>query len=219
MTSPVVVESELLPILEIAAHRLGLSVAERTIPQIFLESSYQSIAVSRTTLNQIVTYPVVTHSNYRSRLLTIPAKLTEPGREELQHQAIEVISKNGLVGSYLIRFTMAGEVLEVIEGVTSEGLWSQEFAATSIFENAVRTSHDLPLGNSQMIESDWAIMNFRAPLELDMKRPYLHLFAHDPNFRIQKFSSHTGYVAITGKTDLWAKVTHAVDYLEGVIDE
>ena len=215
----VAVESELLPILDIAVRRLGLSVVPRSIAQRFPEFSYQSIAVSRTTLNQIVTYPVVAHSNYRGRLATTPAKLTELEQKELQHQAIEAIGKRNLLGSYLIRFNSTGNLLEVLEGVTSEGLWSQEFSATSIFENAVRATFDLPLGNSEMTQLDWALINFSAPPKLDMKQPFLHLFAHDPNYRIQKFSSHTGYVAITGKSDLWAKATHAVDYLEGVIEE
>ena len=219
MAPEVVVESELLPILDNAVRRLGLPVTERTIPQRFPESSYESIAISRTTLNQIVTYPLVSHSNYRGRLVTTPSRFTQSERVELQHRAIELIKKSDLVGSYLIRFTSAGEISEVIKGVTSESLWSEEFAATSTFENAVRASFDLPLGNSEMTESEWAIINFSAPLELDMKHPYLHLFAHDPNYRVQKFSSHTGYIAITGTSDLFSKVTHAVDYLEGVIDE
>lgn len=219
MAPAVVVQSDLLPILEMAARKLGLSVTPMATEQRFPESSYQSIAVSRTTLNQIVTYPAVAHTNYRGRLTTMPAKLNESDQRELQHQAIEAIGKNDLLGSFLIRFSSTGSLIEIAEGVTSEGLWSQEFATTSIFENAVRAVLDLPLGNGDMVESNWALINFNAPPELDMKQPYLHLFAHDPNYRIQKFSSHTGYVAITGKSDLWGKVTHAVDYLEGVIEE
>lgn len=219
MAEEVVVEAELLPLLDVAMRRLGLSVSTRVIQQQFPESSYQSIAISRTASNQLVTYPVVSHTNHRGRLATVPTRLTESEREVLQHRAIETTSERNLLGTHLIRFNRDGEILNVIEGVTCEGLWSQEFSTTSLFENALRASLQLPLGNSEMIEKDWALINFSAPLNLDMKRPYLHLFAHDSNYRIQKLNSHTGYVAITDSKDLWSKAIHAVDYLEGVIDE
>jgi hypothetical protein len=62
-------------------------------------------------------------------------------------------------------------------------------------------------------------MNFDAPHNLDMQQPFKHLFAHEPGYRIVKATSHYGYVALQDCEDLFKKVAHAVDYLEGVVNE
>jgi hypothetical protein len=105
------------------------------------------------------------------------------------------------------------------EGLGEEVLWSVTFSITSVLENALRASHKLPLGSPEQIEINWTIGRFDAPQHLDMQTPYLHLFAHEPRYRIRKLSSHSGYVALSNSSNLEEEVIHAIDYLEGVINE
>jgi hypothetical protein len=88
-----------------------------------------------------------------------------------------------------------------------------------VFENAVRSANQLPLGRTELLTQDFLVINFDAPRNLDMTAPFLHLFAHEPGYRIVKAASHSGYVALAGENNLFEKVCHAVDYLEGVINE
>lgn len=219
MSSEVVAESELISFLEVASNRLGLKTKVLQQPRSHRQGDFLSIAVSRSLQGQMVTYPAVAHSNYRGRLLTSSRTPESLDLAAMQLAAMAEIAENNRIGTYLFIFGLDGKLLESGTGLTAESIWSQEFSYTSIFENAIRAAHDLPLGVSDSISSNWMVASFDAPRHLDMERPFLHLFAHEPRYRIQKFGSHTGYVAVSGVENLSEKVRHAVDYLEGVIDE
>jgi hypothetical protein len=110
-------------------------------------------------------------------------------------------------------------LISIQEGLGEEVLWSVTFSITSVFENALRAAHKLPLGSPEQLEVNWIFARFDAPQHLDMQTPYLHLFAHEPRYRIRKLSSHSGYVALSNSSNLEEEVIHAIDYLEGVINE
>ena len=201
------------------AEQLGLEVVIRELPRAnSIPGEYLSVAITRSPHGQVVSYPAMRHNYHRKRLCTEP--VTEDSISmNLQESAISAARDNQLIGSAIARFTKSLELVEFATGLSHEALWTLDFALISQFENEVRSAHDLPLGSSNMLITDWLAIEYSAPIELDMKSPYLHLFAHDPSYQIRQFTSHTGIVLAAGRVDLFNRVAHAVDYLEGVVNE
>lgn len=219
MSSGIWAEADLVQLINDAARRLGLAIeAEVRDPKIAM-SEHLSISAIRSKQGQVVTYPITRHEYHRGRLITLPLTERFNAAVKMQEKVIEELKIRGIFGPAVFQFNLSGDHLKTQEGVTSDSLWSETFALTSFFENAVREAYGLPFGSSQMTESDWLVARFDAPLSLDMTHPYLHLFAHEPRYRICKLTSHSGYVALSGTSNLKEKVIHAVDYLEGVINE
>lgn len=212
-------EADLAKLVGQAADRLGLEI--QTIQEEFLRDSdeYLSLAAVRSRNDQLVTYPIVAHEFHRDRLMTYPAKLDLEQCGKLQRFVNEEIKREKMYGPNIFIFDLQGELIRVQRGITYEAIWSEIFALTSIFENVVRGELNLPLGTSELVEEDWLVANFDAPLNLDMKHPYLHLFAHEPRYRVLKLTTHKGFVALSRSVNLKAEVIHAIDYLEGVINE
>lgn len=202
-----------------AAARLGLEVEiENCERPTFSKTSYLAVAITRSPHGQVVTYPATFHEHYRGRLSSRLLADQSVGAR-LQELTIEQIHHLGLMGSSTLIFDESLEVIEIIQGVSDESLWTLDFAYVSQFENEVRAAHDLPLGASNPMISDWFAMAYSAPLNLDMKSPYLHLFAHDPRYKIHQLSTHSGIILTSGGLGVEERIRHAVDYLEGVINE
>lgn len=219
MSVAIKTEPGLSSIVNAAALRLGLEITviegENESPQL----DHLSIAAVRSNKNQLVTYPIVAHEHYRNRLLTFPAQLDLKFASRLQEIVNEEVMRLKLFGGSIFYFDFNGDLIRTQRGVTSQTLWSEIFAVTSFSENVVRAAWDLPLGVSEMIESEWLVGSFEAPTNLDMTHPYLHLFAHQPKYRIQKLTSHRGFVALSKSSNLREEIIHAIDYLDGVINE
>lgn len=219
MGSVIKVESGLEPFLARAATQLGLEVAIESTSSLTLNRAEIAITTIRSAQTQLATYPAVQIENYRNRVLTKPAYFQVEFLRGLQ-ETVNQRSKselNGVVQTY--RFNLDGDLIEVMDVITVDAIWSIEFSVTSIFENVVRAAKNFPLGVTEMTAGDWVIINFEASQNLDMQQPYLHLFAHEPRYRINKATNHVGYVALREVANSSEKVCHAVDYLEGVVSE
>jgi hypothetical protein len=168
---------------------------------------------------QFASYPAIRVSTHRNRTAISPSESSEELLKNLQILVNERVRIDELNGVATFLFSLDGELIQVRDQIGIESIWSLEYASTSVFENAIRAAKALPLGITDLINQRWLVMNFDAPRELDMTQPFLHLFAHEPGYRINKSSSHLGYVALQGDKELFEKVSHAVDYLEGVINE
>ena len=219
MSVAIKTEPGLFPIVNAAALRLALEIevieGENQSPR----AEHLSIAAVRSSKNQLVTYPIVAHEYYRDRLLTFPAQLDLKFASRLQEVVNEEVMRLELFGESVFCFDLNGALIRTQRGVSSQTLWSEIFAVTTFSENVVRAAWDLPLGTSEMIENEWLVGSFEAPASLDMTHPYLHLFAHQPKYRIQKLTSHRGFVALSKSSNLREEIIHAIDYLEAVINE
>ena len=204
------------------AHSLGLEIDHRPAPSPERPSGdFYSIHVARSEKNQVALYQVCKHQYFRNRLMTLPVSDIEM-IHTIQELAQYEIVRIGVVGSSLLRFTPSLDFLNSNPGVQRESMWTLDHAFTSQFENEIRAVTNLPLGDIASI-GEWMTIEFSAPGHLDMVHPYLHLFARNPRYKIHKFTSHTGVISIRAsdeaKWDLREELVHAVDYLEGVIDE
>ncbi len=161
------------------------------------------------------------------RLSITPAPTLSPGEIGVaQRIALDLARESGAVGVVEVEVDFAnGEpaARRIILGPTFNGVWSIEGARTSQFEQHLRAILDLPLGDPSQIAPFSVSGAFLG--EGNMYRPYLHLMARSPALKIHQYLSGPGqvkgHVTAMGRDllDLRECVTHAVEYMSGVIDE
>ncbi len=211
-------ESEVIELSQEFARNLRVPIKVQSFAPIERPNSrYYSVLLTRSPHGQLATYSPTVHDRYRGRRYSEPVSEL-PLATSLQEQAIAGVKLNELSGSITLLMDEKSRVIATIPGLTYESLWTLDFTFVSHFENAVRGAHDLPLGNSELIRSDWTLLEYEAPQGLDMTRPYLHLFAHNPNYRIRQLTQERGVISVFGG-NLREQIEHAVDYMESVITE
>lgn len=202
-----------------AAESLGLEVRLDQQTTSIPNDEHLAVVAINSAQTQLATYPAISVAKLRNRVVVKPAQATDELLKNIQIAVNERAKSSNQSGVATYRFTLNGKLIEVSDVISIDSIWSLEYAQTSVFENAVRSANQLPLGKTELLNQNFLVMNFDVSQNLDMTAPFLHLFAHEPGYRIVKSSSHSGYVALSGETKLFEKVSHAVDYLEGVINE
>lgn len=143
-----------------------------------------------------------------------------------QSLALDLARESGAVGVVEVEFTTRdGEIFarRISLGPGLHGTWSIEGARTSQFEQHLRAILDLPLGDPSLLSPYVVTGTYFG--EGNMYRPYLHLMARSPGLKIHQYLSGPGqakgHVTAMGRDllDLRECVTHAVEYMSGVIDE
>ena len=213
-------EQELIKYLEWPMESLGIFLDSTVLEKKVLSiPNFLSIHYAISKHKQLSLWGITEHDFYRDRLISKPWANFEVGADEaLFKEAQERISKFDEFGSGLLRFTKSGQFIDRYRGVHRESMWTLDFSYTSQFENELRAVMDLPLGDVGR-ELDWMTMEFSAPEQLDMVHPYLHLCARNPRYKFHHFSSFRGVVSLSGSAQLREELEHAIDYLEGVINE
>jgi phosphoribosylaminoimidazole carboxylase (NCAIR synthetase) len=149
---------------------------------------------------------------------------------QAQKQALMISQEIGAVGVMAVEMLVHGDDLRVKKlamGPHISGNWTIEGSRTSQYEQHLRAVLDLPLGDPTMTSSHAVTGNIYSGIKNDMYRPYLHLMARSPALKIHQYrqdvrKSHPiGHVTAVGDDllDLQESVSHAVDYMSGVIDE
>jgi hypothetical protein len=213
------VEVGVAPFVTRAAESLGLEVHLDPQTTSIPNDEHLAVVAINSAQTQLAMYPAISVAKLRNRVVVKPAQVNDELLKNMQIAVNERAKSSNQSGAATYRFTLDGELIEVSSVISIDSIWSLEYAQTSIFENAVRSANQLPLGKTELLTQDFLMINFDAPRNLDMTSPFLHLFAHEPGYRIVKAASHSGYVALAGENNLFEKVSHAVDYLEGVINE
>ena len=139
-------------------------------------------------------------------------------RDRIRHVNHDVLHHQ--VGEQLI-------VNEIALRPHNSGHWSIEGSVTSQFEQHLRAVLDLPLGETKMT-AKWAVMaNILGTENSDLYRPYLHLFARDPELKIHNYGKEArlgrkvGHATVVGEdlAELRGRAAHAIDYISGVVSE
>jgi hypothetical protein len=219
MRSGIKVEAGVAPFVTRAAESLGLEVQLDPQTTSIPNEEHLAVVAINSAQTQLAMYPAISVAKLRNRVVVKPAQANDEFLKELQIAVNERAKSSNQSGAATYRFTFDGELIEVSKVISIDSIWSLEYSHTSVFENAVRSTNQLPLGRTELLTQDFLVINFNVPRNLDMTAPFLHLFAHEPGYRIVKAASHSGYVALAGENNLFEKVSHAVDYLEGVINE
>ena len=192
-----------------------------------------SVMVARSPHGQASTWApteIIKHNGECIRTVTPAKNLSSEQLEQASSRALMTAERIGLVGVMAVEMLVRGQTIFVHNIAIhphNGGHWTIEGSVTSQFEQHLRAILDLPLGDPSMTAA-FAVMGIVFGGEKsDMYRPYLHLMARNPELKIHQNrtgvqpGSHVGHVSAVGEnlTHLEDLITHACDYMSGVIDE
>jgi len=192
-----------------------------------------AIMVARSPHNQISTWTpteTVQRDGICTETISPAPDLDERTALLAQQIALAIAEHIQLIGVMAVElFDVGGELFinEIALRPHNSGHWTIEGSVTSQFEQHIRAVLDLPLG-STALNAKWAVMgNVLGGEKSDLYRPYLHLFARDPDLKIHNYGKEVrpgrkiGHVSAIGENldALRARVAHAVDYISGKISE
>jgi phosphoribosylaminoimidazole carboxylase (NCAIR synthetase) len=199
---------------------IDLTIEESEIKKINLDH-YYSIQVSRSMQGQVALWPTIKHSRRGNRLLSEPTRNSSQSRleESFQIKALSFIDNEKIFGSGLLVFSDNEEVPLFCKGTQPESFWTLDFSETNQWENSVRAALNFPLGLTTYTHLNWLTSEFEIPHDLDIHQPFLHLYARNSLYKIRFLRGNYGIVSVSGRGDLREEVNHAVDYLEGTIEE
>jgi phosphoribosylaminoimidazole carboxylase (NCAIR synthetase) len=147
-----------------------------------------------------------------------------------QQKSLMIAQEVGVVGVLAVEMFIQGHELflkKLTIGPHESGFWTVEGSRTSQFEQHLRAILDLPLGDPSMTARHAVMGHILGGNKSNMYRPYLHLMARSPAIKIHQYRQRVlpgnaiGHVTAVGDDllDLQDSVSHAVDYMSGVIDE
>ena len=192
-----------------------------------------AVMVARSPHGQISTWPVtetIQSAGICVKTITPAPSLSDELHQRAQKLAMDIADLVGLVGVMAVEmFLVNGDLIinELAMRPHNSGHWTIEGATTSQFEQHLRAVLDLPLGDTSMRAPIVVMGNVLGGAKTDMYRPYLHLFARSPHVKIHQYRKDVkpgrkvGHVTAWGNNlnSLLEEVQHAVDYMNGVIDE
>lgn len=194
---------------------------------------YINVTVARSPHGQATSWAptrVIPRDQFSLLTVTPDKDLSAEVAEKLQQDALDIAQKISLVGVMRVNFSVDnGEIrplrISLLPG--REGRWSIDGAVTSQYEQHLRAILDLPLGSPELVNSCTVSATIFTGLKSDMYRPYLHLMARTPKLKFHQYRDESralnevGHVALVGNShhELVDEVTHAVDYMVGVIEE
>ena len=192
-----------------------------------------SVMVARSPHDQAATWPAtltIQSNGICTSTVTPVPEISDELANKVQAAALEIASGISLVGVMAVEMFIIGEdfyINELALRPHNSGHWSIEGSETSQFEQHLRAILDLPLG-STALRSKFAVMgNVLGGEKSDMYRPFLHLMARTPDLKFHQYGKEVkpgrkiGHVTMCGENllQLQQEVAHAVDYMNGVIDE
>ena len=192
-----------------------------------------SVMVARSPHDQAATWPAtltIQSNGICTSTVTPVPEISDELANKVQVAALEIASGISLVGVMAVEMFIIGEdfyINELALRPHNSGHWSIEGSETSQFEQHRRAILDLPLG-STALRSKFAVMgNVLGGEKSDMYRPFLHLMARTPDLKFHQYGKEVkpgrkiGHVTMCGENllQLQQEVAHAVDYMNGVIDE
>ncbi len=192
-----------------------------------------SVMVARSPHNQAASWPAtltIQSDGICTMTVTPIPNISQALAAQVQSAALEIASAIDLVGVLAVEMFIVGEKFYINELALrphNSGHWSIEGSHTSQFEQHLRAILDLPLGDTSMTTKFAVMGNIIGAAKTDMYRPYLHLMARTPQLKFHQYRKEVrpgrkiGHVTLCGDNvlELQQEVRHAIDYLNGAIDE
>lgn len=192
-----------------------------------------AIMIARSPHNQVSTWATtetIQENGICIQTISPAPHLDERTAYQAQEIALAIADHLQLVGVMAVELFDVGSKLlinEIALRPHNSGHWTIEGANTSQFEQHLRAVLDLPLGDTSLT-NPWAVMgNLLGGQKSDLYRPYLHLFARDPQIKVHNYAKEVrpgrkvGHVTAVGDDlkALRSRVSHAVDYISGRVTE
>lgn len=197
------------------------------------EQSTICVMVARSPHGQATTWTaseIIRKNGLWEMSITPAPRLSDSLQEKAQQLALGTSAQLGAVGVIAVEFSVKGEKLSVVNvemHPQSSGNWTVDGAVTSQYEQHLRAILDLPLGDPSMTAQYVVTGNVYYGDKLNMYRPYLHLMARTPALKFHQYKglvdpgALAGHVTLAGNNhqEIVDEVKHALEYMQGVIDE
>jgi len=212
-----------------AVTRLGSALLEEVV-----NFDYEvSVLVARSPHGQAAAWPVTQTIQQRgmcNETITPAPDISTELSGRAHEIALEIAGLVNLVGVMAVEMFVLGDrvlVNELAMRPHNSGHWTIDGSRTSQFEQHLRAILDLPLGATTMLAPVAVMANVVGTDKNDLYRPYLHVFARDPEVKVHYYGKAArpgrklGHVTVIGSSasDLRQRAAHAADYISGVIDE
>lgn len=191
------------------------------------------VTVARSPHGQATTWAPteIIRSNHTWIMSITPARqLSGALQEKAQQLALDFSARIGAVGVIAIEMSVKDNELFVVDAEMypqASGNWTVDGSITSQYEQHLRAILDLPLGDPSMCSKYVVTGNVYCGDKPNMYRPYLHLMARTPALKFHQYKGGvnpgdlTGHITLAGDDvdGIIEEIKHALEYMQGVIDE
>jgi len=211
----------------------ALSAASQRFNETTVNNSTLCVMVARSPHGQATTWApteIIRNNGLWSMSITPAPRLNETLQEKAQQLALDISAQLGVVGVIAVEISVKNgdaSVVNVEMQPHSSGNWTVDGSITSQYEQHLRAVLDLPLGDPAMVWPYVVTGNVYCGDKPNMYRPYLHLMARTPAMKFHQYKGSfqsgelVGHITLAGN-DLQViieEVKHALEYMQGVIDE
>jgi len=201
----------------------GTSVNESTL----------CVMVARSPHGQATTWApteIIRKNGLWSMSITPAPRLNETLQQKAQQLALDISAQIGAVGVIAVEISLKDDDVSVVNVEMqphSSGNWTVDGSVTSQYEQHLRAVLDLPLGDPAMVWPYVVTGNVYCGDKPNMYRPYLHLMARTPAMKFHQYKGLVnpgelvGHITLAGNElqVIIEEVEHALEYMQGVIDE
>jgi 5-(carboxyamino)imidazole ribonucleotide synthase len=211
----------------------AMSAASQAINSAVDQAVQICVLVARSPHGQATTWaPTEIHRSNNNWSMSIsPApQLTSGLQEKAQKLALDLSAQLGAVGVIAVEMWVKDEDVSVVNvhmHPHDSGNWTIDGSVTTQYEQHLRAILDLPLGDPSMTATYVVTGNFYCGDKPNMYRPYLHLMARTPALKFHQYKNSgepgelMGHITLAGDdlTQIIEEIEHALQYLQGEIDE
>ena len=197
------------------------------------QDAHVSVMVARSPHGQATTWAPteILKSGGKWRMSITPAPhLSDVLQEKTQQLALDYSAAVGAVGVIAVEISIKAEEAIVVNAQMhphSSGNWTVDGSVTNQYEQHLRAILDLPLGDPSMLAKYVVTGNFYCGDKPNMYRPYLHLMARTPALKFHQYKNSSvpgelmGHITLAGNdlSELVEEIEHALEYMQGQIDE
>jgi 5-(carboxyamino)imidazole ribonucleotide synthase len=197
------------------------------------QDAHVCVMVARSPHGQATTWAPteILKSDGKWRMSITPApQLSDVLQEKTQQLALDYSAAVGAVGVIAVEISIKTEEAIVVNAQMhphTSGNWTVDGSVTNQYEQHLRAILDLPLGDPSMSAKYVVTGNFYCGDKPNMYRPYLHLMARTPALKFHQYKNSSvpgelmGHITLAGNdlSKLVEEVEHALEYLQGQIDE
>jgi 5-(carboxyamino)imidazole ribonucleotide synthase len=197
------------------------------------QDAHVCVMVARSPHGQATTWAPteILKSDGKWRMSITPApQLSDVLQEKTQQLALDYSAAVGAVGVIAVEISIKTEEAIVVNAQMhphTSGNWTVDGSVTNQYEQHLRAILDLPLGDPSMSAKYVVTGNFYCGDKPNMYRPYLHLMARTPALKFHQYKNSSvpgelmGHITLAGNdlSELVEEIEHALEYMQGQIDE
>ena len=197
------------------------------------QDAHVCVMVARSPHGQATTWAPteILKSDGKWRMSITPApQLSDVLQEKTQQLALDYSAAVGAVGVIAVEISIKAEEAIVVNAQMhphTSGNWTVDGSVTNQYEQHLRAILDLPLGDPSMLAKYVVTGNFYCGDKPNMYRPYLHLMARTPALKFHQYKNSSvpgelmGHITLAGNdlSELVEEIEHALEYMQGQIDE